>query len=236
MPKAPEYEDQFALLQKEKEIVGMYLSSHPLDKYTFTLENFTNCGLGELSAREQSCYEAQKGEKVTLGGIVVSVDEGTSRTGKPYSKISVEDFSGHYDFSFFGKDYDAFKSKASLHEPIYITGEIKPKFYGKNDEQKPAKLDFQMRVMDISSLGTVAETLVKSFKVKINGNAITAQLRSELLTLLRKNKGRTPLGIVLYDPKNKCNVELLSKKFAVDITPDFLAELKRIGLQYDIQK
>ena len=236
MPKAPEYEDQFALLQKEKEIVGMYLSSHPLDKYAFTLENFTNCGLGELSAREQSCYESQKGEKVALGGMVVAVDEGTSRTGKPYSRITVEDFSGHYEFSFYGKDYDAFKAKASLHEPIYISGEIKPKFYGKKDDPKPAKLDFQMRVLDICSLGTVTESRLKAFKVHVNGNAITPEFRADFTKLLRQNKGRTPLSIVLFDTRNNCNVELASKKFAVDITPDFIAGIKRFGLEYSLVK
>ena len=236
MPKAPEYEDQFALLQKEKEIVGMYLSSHPLDKYLFTLENFTNCGLGELSAHEQNCYETQKGETVALGGMVVGVDDGVTRTGKPYSKITVEDFTGHHEFSFFGKDYDAFKSKASLHEPIFIKGEIKPKFFGKKDEPKPAKLDFQMRVMEICSLGTVVDTRLKSFKVHVNGNTITPEFRKEFMKLLRQNKGRIPLSIVLFDPRNKCNVELSSKKFSVDPTQDFLAGIQRLGLEYSLQK
>ena len=214
----------------------MYLSSHPSDKYLFTLENFTNCGLGELSAHEQNCYETQKGETVALGGMVVGVDDGVTRTGKPYSKITVEDFTGHHEFSFFGKDYDAFKSKASLHEPIYIKGEIKPKFFGKKDEPKPAKLDFQMRVLEICSLGTVVDTRLKSFKVHVNGNTITPEFRKEFMKLLRQNKGRIPLSIVLFDPRNKCNVELSSKKFSVDPTQDFLAGIQRLGLEYSLQK
>ena len=235
MPAAPIYEDQLAILQREKEIVGMYLSSHPLDRYAFTLKTFTNCEMAALAAREQKCTEAQKGETVNLGGMVVEMNEGVSRTGKPFCKVKVEDYSGQYEFAFFGKDYDAFKPKMSLHEAVYITGEIKPRFFAKDKDNKPVKQEFEMRVKNICSLGTVSDSLLKVFKVHINGNLITPELRKSLVALLRKHKGKTPLSIMLFDPKNKWNVELSSKKYSVEVSQEFIDGLTYLGLQYSIE-
>ena len=235
MPAAPIYEDQLAILQREKEIVGMYLSSHPLDRYAFTLKTFTNCEMAALTAREQKCTETQKGETVNLGGMVVEINEGVSRTGKPFCKVKVEDYSGQYEFAFFGKDYDAFKPKMSLHEAVYITGEIKPRFFAKDKDNKPVKQEFEMRVKDICSLGTVSDSLLKVFKVHINGNLITPELRKSLVSLLRKHKGKTPLSIMLFDPKNKWNVELSSKKYSVEVSQEFIDGLTYLGLQYSIE-
>ena len=235
MPAAPIYEDQLAILQREKEIVGMYLSSHPLDRYAFTLKTFTNCEMAALTAREQKCTEAQKGETVNLGGMVVEMNEGVSRTGKPFCKVKVEDYSGQYEFAFFGKDYDAFKPKMSLHEAVYITGEIKPRFFAKDKDNKPVKQEFEMRVKDICSLGTVSDSLLKVFKVHINGDLLTPELRKSLVALMTTHKGKTTLSIMLFDPKNKWNVELSSKKYSVEVSQEFIDGLTYLGLQYSIE-
>ena len=77
--------------------------------------------------------------------------------------------------------------------------------------------------------------MLKDFKVNINGNIITPDLRKSLVSLLRKHTGNTPLSIMLFDPKNKWNVELSSKKYSVEVTQAFIDGLTYLGLQYSIE-
>ena len=81
----------------------------------------------------------------------------------------------------------------------------------------------------------MTDSLLKVFKVHINGNLITPELRKSLVALLKKHKGKTPLSIMLFDPKNKWNVELSSKKYSVEVSQEFIDGLTYLGLQYSIE-
>ena len=232
MPAAPEYEDQLPLLQKEKEIVGMFLSSHPLDRYSFEMENFTTCELASLGDLVTRANAEQKGSKVAFGGIVTAVELGTTRTGNPSLKVTVEDYSGHYTLSFFGKNVDAFRPKFDLHQAVYVTAEIKPRYRGKRDPQDKSPEEFEIRVVDVSLLGNVNESLLRALKVYINEESICPELRKGLIKAIRSSKGPTPLVIVIVSSKHKWNVEMNSKKYNVGVNADFLAQLKALGLRF----
>ena len=126
IPENVEVDDELEILQKEKEYVGMYISSHPLDKYAFEIETFTNQELATLSNVVAECEAAKKKMKVAVAGLVTATNNLTSKNGKPYSKTTLEDYSGSYELTLGGKDYEAFMKYLQPHASLYIEGEIDP--------------------------------------------------------------------------------------------------------------
>lgn len=231
MPPAPEYEQTFELLQKEKEIVGMFLSSHPLDRYAFEMETFTSFPLSELSSRIQSATQTQQGCKVALGGIVTAVEAGTTRRGTPLLKVTLEDYSGQYVFLFYGRNVDLFRPKVELHQAVYLTGEIKPRrSYGENPDSGPA--EFELKVNDITMLGNLCETSLKGLAIYLEEDTLSAPQRQSLVKALASNKGSTRISIVLQSHRMSMNVTFKSRKYSVKVNSDLLDELKRIGIGY----
>ncbi len=238
MPELIADEDMDFLLSQEKELVGMYLSSHPLDKYEFELKNFTTCEVVDLQALIDECTASQTGKKVNIGGVVNNVVNGTSRNGSPTLKVTIEDFSGHVEFPFYGKDVDRLKGKLQPKTEVYITGEIKAPYYGKpKDGAAPAvKPNFKYSVTDVIALGNVTDTLLKGVKVEIRSEQLSAAFRARLVALLKANKGNTPLSIILIDRNTGWKVELGSKKYRVRVNSDFTYALKELGLGYILDR
>ena len=236
MPKAPEDDDILPYLQKEKEIVGMFLSSHPLDRYSFEMENFTTCELAWMGDLIATANTTQKGSKVALGGIVTAIEHGTTKTGNPSMKATIEDYSGPYTMSFFGSAVDTFRPKLELHQAVYVTGDIKPRFFGRKDPADKTPKEFEFKVGDITMLGSVNEKLLKALKVFIPEERITPDFRKDLLKLLRGSKGPTPLLIVLVVNRRKWVLDMKSRKFSVSVSAEFLTQLKALGLGYEAVK
>ena len=232
-------EDEMFLLQQEKEFVGMYLSSHPLDKYSFEIENFTTCQMANLSEAVAECDAADKPRKVALAGLVTSYKTKTTRNGRPMAVATIEDFSGSAEFPLFGVDLQNYMSFMQEKNALYIEGEIKRReFFGKQqDAEKPAtKPPYAFRILKITLLGNVADTLIKGFSINVTTPMLTESFRKKLVTLLKRNKGTVPLSLFLYDPKTKYRVEFLSHKFTVAVSTEFCYDLSALGITWNIDK
>ena len=235
MPAPPAEEDTLALLQKEKELVTMYISAHPLDRYAFEIEQFTNCEVGALQSKVEECEMQKKNGSVTFAGIIIDIKKGATRSGSPFQKVVLEDFSGSYELAFFGKDCEAFLPFLSLHSEIFVEAEIKEKYFLKPEERAQGKTaPYALRVKKITMLGNVTESLLKSFAINVTTPQINADFRKKLVKLLKENKGKTALGLFLYDPKTRYNVEFFSKKFQVAVTNEFLFGLRELGISYTV--
>ena len=210
----------------------MFLSSHPLDRYSFEMETFTNCELAAIGDAITKANTEQKGSKLALGGIVTAIDVSTTRNGNPSLKATIEDYSGPYTLTFYGKNVDIFRPKLELHQAVYVTAEIKARYRGKKDPNDKSPEEFELRVLDITMLGSVNESLLKGLKVYVSEDIITSQFRKDFLKAIKGNKGPTPLLIVLVSPKHKWSMEMKSKKYNVAVCSDFLAQLKALGLSY----
>ena len=237
MPAAPEEEDTLALLQKEKELVTMYISAHPLDRYAFEIDSFTTCGAGDVAAKVEECDAERKNGTVTFAGIVIDSKVGTTKSGSPSLKATVEDFSGAYELVLFGKDCEAWLPLLRLHSEVFIEGEIKEKYRLKPEESAQGKrAPYALRVKKISMLGNVAQDMLKTFAINLTTSQINERFRKDLVKLLKANRGSTPLNIYLFDPKTRYNVEFYSKKFQVAVTNDFLFGLRDLGINYTVNK
>ena len=230
-------EDILEKLQMEKELVGMYLSSHPLDQYTFELENFTTCQVGELDALVSECENRKTKQKANIAGFIISTQQMTTKTGRPWSKTVIEDFSGSYELALYGKDHENFMSYTQLHNAIFIEGEIDEKYYIKPEERAQGKTSpYSFKVKKVSLLGNVTDSFVKGFAISISTPMLTPEFRDSLVKMIKRNKGNVPLTMFLYDPEKKWNIEFLSRKFRVAVTAPFIEELTKMQIKYSVLK
>ena len=229
--------DILEVLQREKDVVGMYLSDHPLKKYEFELENFTNCKMAELGDMIADCDKNRQTAQVALAGLVTSVETKISRNGKPFAKVNVEDFSGIYEFAFFGKDYENFMNYLQEHTAIYIEGEICEKYFLKPEEIAAGKkAPYTFKAKKISLLGNVAEDRLTGFAIEMLANDITPDLRHKLVHLVKESKGNIPLSMIVFDPITNYIVEFISRKYHITVSADFILKLNELGLKYRVSR
>ena len=240
IPERPEIpffageEDQMMILQDEKELVGMFISSHPLDKYRFEMDTFADTEISELPSLITECEDRQdKPRTLVVAGIVTSVTSQVGRTGKPYARIKVEDFSGSYEFSLFGKDYEAFLPYCKEHEMVLVECEIRGRFYPKKDDRGaiPEKVPYVLNVKKMNLLGNLSAERLSGFQIDLTTPMLNAAFRERLAKVLRRHKGQTPFTIILFDPETRYRIQFYSKKFPVSVSSELIKDLAAIGIE-----
>ena len=232
-------EDILEKLRFEKDLVGMYLSSHPLDRYQFEMDNFTTCQVGELENLISECESGKIKQKTNIAGFVTSSQLMTTKTGRPWSKTVIEDKSGSYEIALFGKDHEAFMSYMQVNSAILIEGLIEEKYFVKQDpnSKEPAKPSpYGFKVKNIMLLGNATDTFVKGFSIQISTPMLTPEFRERLVKMIKRNKGSVPLSMFLYVPEKKWNIEFLSRKFKVAVTSQFIEELQDMNISFTVIK
>ena len=232
IPENVETDDEMEILQKEKEYVGMYISSHPLDKYSFEIETFTNQELATLGNLVTECEAAKRKMKVAVAGLVTDCSTLTSKNGKPYSRSKLEDYSGSYELTLFGKDHETFMTYLQPHSSIFIEGEIREKYTLRKEEVEQGKTaPYAFKINSMSLLGNINESKLAGFSISVTTPMLTEKFRKELVALVKANPGKTPLKMYLFDPGTKYNIEFHSTKFQVAVTSEFVSSLKLLGVQ-----
>ena len=237
MPPMRGEENELEILKKEKELVGMYLSSHPLDKYSFELENFTSNSVAEIPDLINSCESGKKTMKICVAGYISSTQTLSTKTGKPYSKTVIEDKEGSYELALFGKDHENFMSYMQVNSAIFIEGEIGEKYFRKPEDRKTqGDPPYGFKIKKIMLLGNVTDSYIKGFSLNITTPMLNSDFREKLGKVIKKNKGTVPLTMFLYDPKTRYKIEFLSRKFQVAVTAPFISELKDLDIRYSVIK
>ena len=235
MPAMRGEENEMEMLKREKELVGMYLSSHPLDKYSFEIENFTTGSVASINDLINSCEEAKKTMKIPVAGYISSSQTLSTKTGKPYSKTVIEDKEGSYEIALFGKDHENFMNYLQPNTAVFIDGEIGEKYFRKPEDRKTmGDPPYGFKIKKIMLLGNVTETYVKGFSIRITTPMLNSDFRERLGKIIKKNKGTVPLTMYLYDPKTRYNIEFLSRKFQIAISAPFINDLKDMNIGYNV--
>ena len=202
------------LLSKEKEVVGIYLSGHPLDDYRFEIDNFSNSNLSVLSDLQKI-----ENKEIRLSGVIIDVEHKETQKGKKFGVLHMEDYHGAYKFFLFGDDYIKFKSFLTPTWLVHISGRVKKKFY--ND-------DLEFKINNISLLSELTDSEVRDVVLKLELNSLTETLVDQTVKLVEKNKGKHSLIVSVIDSENNYKVDLLSRKLKVDINNDFVSEINSI--------
>ena len=239
-PEIPEMvgdEDIMEKLKYEKELVGMYLSSHPLDTFSFEMENFTTCQLSDIPSLVAECSAKKAKMKVNVAGFITAVSDGLTKTGRPMSKMTIEDYGGSYEFAFFGKDHETFMQYEKLNTALFVEGMIEEKYYVKpEDRAKGKEVEYAFKPKNMMLLGNVSDIYIKGFSISVSTPMLSPDFREKLVKIVKGNKGNVPLTMFLYEPEKKWNIEFLSQKFKVQVTQTFIEELQALGIRYSVIK
>jgi DNA polymerase III subunit alpha len=218
MPVVPEWPSIVAL-KKEKEINGMYLSSHPLDDYRTEIKYFCNASLSRLNH-----VESILGREVTVAGIVTDAQHRISKMGKGWGIFRLEDFHGDYEFKLFGEDYLKFRHFFDNEQLLYIKARGR-KFNQRQGEGFVERLSVD--VAEVRLLSEVLEESSKSLEIKLNLQWLTTPLVDELHELLSLHPGKKRVKLHVIDAEEKLDIKLPVKEFKVTIAKDLLQVLEQ---------
>lgn len=222
IPEATAWPGLFRL-KKEKELVGVFISGHPLDEYALEVRTFCNCELAKLQQREELLER-----ELSVAGIVTEVfKRDASNGGKPSGKITIEDYSGAFDFWFSGDDFAKFQHYFVIDWFVYIKGRFKK---GYNN-----RIDFKVASMTL--LSDLREKMVNKLSILLPIEIVDDNLVDNLESLFRKNKGKCSVSLTLVDKslQKPNSVELYSKTLKVDLSNEVIASLNTInGIQYKL--
>lgn len=210
-------------LNKEKELVGIFISGHPLDEFQIIIQKV--CTLQAIDLANL----ADKGNSdVTMGGIITSVRRGQSmKTGKPYGIVKIEDYSGAGEFALFGDDWAKWSGFCQEGNFVFITARIEPKKF-RQDE-------LELRIGNIEWLSDVKENKIQNFCIKADINSFNSNFVQELLSIIQNNPGNTPIAFILNDSTANYNLRLKCPTYRINVNKNltnFLEETE--GIEYII--
>ncbi len=206
-------------LNKERELIGIYLSAHPLDDYEFILKHV--CSTNSLKLQD---LETLNGREITFGGMVASVREGQTQRGSPYTIFKIEDYWGGYEMALFGEDSVNFGRYARMGLSIYITGRVQAKRY-RQDE-------LEVKIASISLLADVKEKLVSKITLQIPLSELTDNTVAELSALVKNNSGNSLLYFNVVGEETGTSLRLFSRQERVQVDKRFVDHLTN-NLQID---
>ena len=230
-PPVPDCEawSTMELLKRERELVGIYLSAHPLDDYAVVLNHMCNLHCPQIG-REMDKKAFASIEELTFGGIVTSVSQRWTKTNKPFGIVTIEDFEGQGELALFGEDWTKWQSMLQEEYHIYITAQCVQRFRNNPDA-------YDMVIKKIEFLSDVKEKSIEKFTVYMDSTMFNDAQLTDLETTLKNSTGNVPLYINIHDAKNNTNIQLYSRNITVDVNKKLLTSLDEMaeqGVRYGI--
>ena len=205
-------------LKKEKEVVGIYISSHPLDDFTHEMKHFVSLSLNYLSDLDQLINR-----ELSVGGIVNEVQHLESRNGKGWARFVVEDFTDQYEFRIFGEDYLKYRHFLVVNQFIRIKLTVRQGWTNAETGKVGAP---RMHYLNFEMLQNTIENNAKKITLQLDIKELNEEKINLLQQHLKSFKGDKPLFFNVYDSEKKVKLTLNSKKQKVKITPDLLQNLE----------
>ena len=200
-------------LSKEKDVVGIYLSGHPLDDFKFEISNFCNANIKELHNLQLA---VNRGE-MSMAGIVTEVQHRMTKTGKPFGILNLEGYEDGHKFFIFGDDYVKFKGYMNMGWFLYMKGRAQKRKWG--DE-------LEFKIISLELLSELKEKLAKHVNIKVDYKDVDEELIEFLKTLTKEKLGNCTLGVSFYDRKNKNLIKTKSRMLKVSLTNDLIEKLE----------
>ncbi|MBQ6186391.1 MAG: DNA polymerase III subunit alpha [Prevotella sp.] len=210
-------------LNRERELVGIYLSAHPLDEYSAILASMCNTHPSELDDRK--ALAAKK--KITVGGIVTSVKERLSRVNVPFGVVKIEDFEGAGEVAIFREDWGRWKGMLAEGSLIYITASC---------VQRIRNVDaYDLKIHDIQYLQTVKEKQIQKFTIVMDSSSIDAGTVNDIISFVESSPGKIDLCFRIIDREHRNSYSLRSSVAKIDISHALVTYIdSREGLDFEI--
>ncbi len=208
-------------LDRERQLVGIYLSAHPLDDYRVVLEHVCNTHMSELDD-----IPALQSRDITMGGMVTSVRSGISKSNKPYLIAKIEDYSGSAELPFFGQDYITYRNYLAEGFFLYIKARCQPK------QWKPDELE--LKVTSIQTLSEVKDQMLQKLTILLPLSALSSALVGELSEVTARYPGKTELYFALRDEHTQQTLNLVSRTVRLNVCRELLEYLDSQEIKYKV--
>ncbi len=206
-------------LKLEKDVIGIYLSGHPLDTYRFEVEKLTTTTLSELSDLKKYL-----GKELKIAGVVASAEHKVSQKGKNYGSFVIEDYSGNFEFALFNNDYIDYRKFMEIGYSLYIKGRVQTR-WNKDD-------DFEFKISGIEMLNEARDKYVSKMMIHLNAETITAHTTEQITQLAKKYPGKCNLYVNLTDKQKSMAIKMLSTKVKISPQNEVLAVFDQLGVEY----
>ena len=213
-PKLP-LVDEFKLIEKlnrERDVVGVFISGHPLDKFKLEYEQFTNCSIPKI--------ESKKDKEVRIAGIISSVQEKVSKKGNRYLLFTLEDYEGATDIFLFGDDYTNYRYMINENEIIYLEGKYEPRW---RDAE-----EYQLNVTKIQRLDEVLKQMTNFLQISVSYEKLTEQIVDDIIRLITDNEGTVPTQFFISNGDPKKGLKLFSRTKMVELSKKLIDELNKL--------
>ena len=215
LPPAPKAEawSNIERLGKEKDLVGIYLSAHPLDDYAIILNHMCNTKCSEMGDRSLQPELAQR-EELTFGGIVTKMTQKFSRNGSPFGIVTIEDFNGSGELALFGEEWG--KWNGNLTEGCSVF--IKAKYI----KRYPTSQFFSLVIQSIEYLQTVKDKDIEKFTINVPSKAIDETIVNDIMSIVADSPGHTDLYFNINDEESQTNVLLHSHNNRIEVNKELV--------------
>ena len=220
-PRVPATEDwnNLTILNKEREVIGLYLSSHPLDRFGFIIKRMCQADLSTLQD-----LAPLKGNEISIAGIVMSVSPFTTKDGRRYARFVLEDYNTSHEFTLSTRDYERMGMLVEQNNFLFIRGRVQPRPY-----REPEELEF--RILSIQHLADVTES-IDSIRIELDINEVSPTFTQMIIEKAENNKGKATLSFTIVDRSSNVKIKLSSKKYRVEPTTEFMEFLDNNGINY----
>jgi DNA polymerase III subunit alpha len=209
-------------LNREKEVIGIYLSSHPLDDFKLEIATFTTSTLSEL----QNLRDYLDRE-VVVAGMIIETRNGIGKNGKPFGSFTLQDYTDSFRFMMFDKEYIDNSKFFTMGYYLLIKGRVQKRRF-KEDE-------IEFKIQKINLLSSVKDELVKSVTLNIKPENVSHEMINELKELINENKGETELKFLFSDPEDKVALPMFSRTLKVRLNNEFISYLEdHPGIEFKV--
>ena len=225
-PAVPEAEPWGALerLNKEKQLIGIYLSAHPLDEYMIILKKVCNLQMAQMEN-----LTSMANQEVRLGGIVTGVRKGVTKKGLPYGIVTMEDYSGAGELALFGENWARFGSYMSTTDTtVFIKGRIQGKRY------KPDEME--LSIGSVEYLDNVKDRIIENINIYLPEISLTEDLIVQITDSVKNNPGKTELFISIIDAENGIHLNLQRRMGKITVTKQLIEALEDNNIPYTINQ
>jgi|TARA_R110000737_G_scaffold164321_1_gene191792 DNA polymerase-3 subunit alpha len=219
VPKADEWNSTYKL-NREKEVVGIFISGHPLDDFRMEIEAFCKGSVSQLKNLEEN-----KGLEVTVACVVTLAEHRLTKNGDPFGKLFIEDYTDSHELFFWRENYLKFKHFHADGAFLAISGRI---------EIPHRRNNLEFVVHNIELLHEIKEKKVKAIHLKVNAKDMDQVMISDLMKVCLENEGICPLNFSLYDESTNVVIKMPSKNVKVDPSKAFFKKLKQFNLEFEL--
>ena len=207
LPKAEPW-SSIERLGKEKELVGIYLSAHPLDEYAIVLRHLCNTSCAEVGDRDNREELSQRGE-LTFGGMVTKVNTRYNKRGEPFGIVTIEDFEGPGELALFGDDWARWQGWFKEGSPVYVIAKCFKRF--------PTSQYYSFNVVSVEFLAKVKDTRINRLTISVKSKTLDESTVSDLLSLVDEKPGRTELYFNVDDEETGTKLLLRATTKRVEV-------------------